>query len=504
MSHASVAPNALRGTLHCVTDRQGQRGFTLVETLVAIAIFVIVAAVVTAALQHALNWGRTVAARQAEHAQFEALVDRLHADEDTAWAIFTPGLDVLGQSNADGHEVDMFTRDGDNRPYFWAYRYDATAQTITKYLYAKPGAAALADSGSIVPGVASFSAATYTIDKLADASSPIYNPLYSGKSLTPVAIHYGYGPEVAGGNQITTVTMSGTTIAESLQLSTQTAPSGWTVRFHYSKGNVLAVSPALVVFPISGGTLSRSENDRQTDLAVILNSIMGGTSANAASCGVNQAKAYNANGQQIKPPDAQAAELGITDLTGCYDGHVLVTEPGYYSAFSVSFQSVGCSAFITPLGWSPSQDGPNANLNLASGAEAGQCSVRFSDSGATPRIASMVVQSVTPGQWCPSVGDMCTISGVPWPDTASSCDTSGGGFQNGYLGVGTYSAAPSNLGTLTVNSDGSATFIRTATGPVAISGIDEYATYSSTMQKNGQWTCSVRISRRVVQTWNLN
>ncbi|MBV9270691.1 MAG: prepilin-type N-terminal cleavage/methylation domain-containing protein, partial [Candidatus Eremiobacteraeota bacterium] len=172
-----------------------ESGFTLLEMLVAIAVSAVIIAVLTYLMREFFSWNQTFAARQAEHAQFGALVDRLRADEDTAWAIFTPSIDVLGQQNADGHEVDFFTRDGENRPYFWAYRYDASARTITKYLYTHPGAAATIDASTSVAGVTSFKSATYTTDKLGDPTSPVYAPIYAGKTIKPIAIHYGYGNE---------------------------------------------------------------------------------------------------------------------------------------------------------------------------------------------------------------------------------------------------------------------------------------------------------------------
>lgn len=163
------------------------------------------------------------------------LADRLEADADSAWAIFTPPADVLGNSNADLHEVDFFMRDAQSRPYFWAYRYDAAAQTLQRYVYAAPGAVPVAD-GTPVFSITHFLAQTFPITTLSDSSSPLFSPLYQGANLTAAAVHFGFAaqPWIAGGNQITMVEIENAYAVRSLQLATQTAPSGFTVVIQYS------------------------------------------------------------------------------------------------------------------------------------------------------------------------------------------------------------------------------------------------------------------------------
>ncbi len=197
------------------------------------AVAVVLALALFYALRHVLAWSVLVDRRDNERAAVAVLIDRLHAEADSAWAIFTPALDVNGRDNSDGHELDFFTRDGSNVDHFWAYSYDKDAHALQKYQYASPGAPPQI-SGPPVPDVAAFFAQTLPITDLQNPASPIYNGLFAGAVLKPEAIHFGYGQSIAGGNQITHVELRTGTIAKNLNLTTQTAPSGFTIVFHYT------------------------------------------------------------------------------------------------------------------------------------------------------------------------------------------------------------------------------------------------------------------------------
>lgn len=196
-----------------------------------------------------LRWNAALSARERAEAAGAALSDRLEAEEDSAWAIFTPPTDVLGQSNADRHELDFFTRDAQSRPYFWAYRYDAAAHALQRYLYASPGAQPIADDPPITE-ITSFAAQTYPVTALQDSTSPLYSDLYKNATLQAATVRFGYSdrPWIAGGNQITYVRVETLQSARVLELSTQTAPSGFTV--------VLLYTPAPSPSPIVIATLS--------------------------------------------------------------------------------------------------------------------------------------------------------------------------------------------------------------------------------------------------------
>ena len=195
-----------------------ERGFSLLETLVAAAISVVLGYVLILAASSFLHWSAQQAKRDAEHAAIGELVDRWEAEEDSAWAIFTPPADVLGANNADGHEVDFFTRDGKNRAYFWAYDYDAQAQALVRYRYDAPGAAPVKDL--TYAGITKFAAHTYPVTALQDANTPVYSPLYANAALRSGIVHfYPTMPWIAGGNAITWLHVEGETTARELHSS---------------------------------------------------------------------------------------------------------------------------------------------------------------------------------------------------------------------------------------------------------------------------------------------
>jgi hypothetical protein len=81
-----------------------------------------------------------------------------------------------------------------------------------------------------------FVAQTYSITALQDSSTPIYSDLYKDAALQPATVRFGYAdrPWIAGGNQITYVRIEALQSARILELSTQTAPSGFTVVLLYT------------------------------------------------------------------------------------------------------------------------------------------------------------------------------------------------------------------------------------------------------------------------------
>ena len=210
------------------------RGFTLIELVVAVGIAVMLSYFLVRTTAMTLHWSSMQAQRNVEHASMEELVDRWRAEEDSAWAIFTPDTDVNGVANGDGHEVDFFTRDAKYQSYFWAYNYDAQAKTLMRYQYAAPGGTPVVDT--TYGGITTFYVHTYPVTALQDRSSKVYSPLYDGATLLPGAVRF-YGaayPQIAGGNQITYLRVESPTMVREMQLSTQTAPSGFTVVLQYT------------------------------------------------------------------------------------------------------------------------------------------------------------------------------------------------------------------------------------------------------------------------------
>lgn len=194
---------------------------TVVGTIVvAFLVTLVHAMVVTAASRHDLMLART---------QTEQLLERMRSEAESAWSISVPPTDVTGASNADGHEVDFATEDATRNLYRWAYRYDPAAQTITRYAAAT---GASPQPGVSIPGVSAFSARIYPVNAVADPSSPIYDPLFAGDSVTPVSFPLPGGS--AGGNAFVFVVVAaaGTSVRE--LLSTGVAPTQFTVVVKYT------------------------------------------------------------------------------------------------------------------------------------------------------------------------------------------------------------------------------------------------------------------------------
>ena len=212
-----------------------QRGFTLLETLLALGVMTAIGLCLFSTLSGVVRWNGAAAQRENAEASLGGLVDRVEAEEDTAWAIFTPPQDVHGKNNSDGHELDFFLRDARNRAHFWAYCYDRATLTLQRFVYAAPDSGAIA-SDAPIHGIAAFFAQTFPVTALQDSNSPLYSSLYRDAALRAATVHFGFAdrPWIAGGNQITYVRLATAQSTRTLELSTQTAPSGFTVVLRYT------------------------------------------------------------------------------------------------------------------------------------------------------------------------------------------------------------------------------------------------------------------------------
>ncbi|TAM61776.1 hypothetical protein EPN52_02110 [bacterium] len=195
-------------------------GFTILEILIAAGITAAVAVGLVVLLHRTIAAAASLALHRHAYAMAEDLDQRWDAEATSALAIFVPGADVTGASNADGHEVDFFTRDGHGTPFFWAYRYDGTAHTLQRYTYNAPGTAATA-SGDPLPGVTSFTAMPVPVNTFSE-------PIFSAYKSAPVRENLGY-PGVDGGNGVTEVHLVTTDDDVNGDLLPGVSPSGFTV-----------------------------------------------------------------------------------------------------------------------------------------------------------------------------------------------------------------------------------------------------------------------------------
>ena|GEM_PF-1799856 len=183
---------------------RSQRGFTLLETLIALAVALPLGVVLLGIVGGGLRAATAAASAGANADAVAILVERLDAEAHSAAAIFTPQNDVLGIPNCDAggacHEVDFFTRDAHNAPHFWAYRYDPSTKTLTRYVYddlGSSGPANLRPYGARIANLSAFGAKRIPISQVAI-------PALAGYVARDVIVPLGY-PGVAGGNALVVV-----------------------------------------------------------------------------------------------------------------------------------------------------------------------------------------------------------------------------------------------------------------------------------------------------------
>jgi hypothetical protein len=176
------------------------RGFTLFEILLALSLGLPLLFVLVNVVRGEARLLYRSAQSGAARTTLGALVERWDAESHSAWALFTPASDVLGRPNCDAsgdcHEADFFMRDAAGSAHFWAWRFDATQQTLQRYTYADPEnpGPSLATSGPAVPGIAFFEAHRV-------AASTLANPMLHGYVPKDVAVNFCY-PGVDGGNAL--------------------------------------------------------------------------------------------------------------------------------------------------------------------------------------------------------------------------------------------------------------------------------------------------------------
>lgn len=406
-----------------------QRGFTLLEMLIAAAIAVLLGSLTLFCVHALLGTSATLAARFSDQAQIGALVDRLEADEDSAWAIFVPPQDVFGASNADGHEVDFFTRDGQGRAAFWAYRYDASAKPaplLQRYSYASPGGSAVAQ-GSAITGITAFSAHTYPITALADASSPLYSPLYAGAQLHAGAVRFfpQSAPWIAGGNQVTLLHVQTAEDARALNLSTQTAPSGFTVVLRYTPP---PTGPLISLGSITFAPSAIAYNAPAQRLARAINRVLGGRLARAAGTACSYAQLTLQSGA----PDANAPNASdpynTADGNGCVTNgavYLWASEANYPSSQPFGAQNPtvgGCLGFINT---SAQMWYPGRSVLVTATAATPRCTVDVvsNDDTIANGKAVPVAVAVQANNGC-KVGTPCIALGKTVPFSIKVCSPS--------------------------------------------------------------------------------
>jgi len=245
---ANVHYGPAKGTGACMEGRRGERGFSLIEVLLAGAIAAIATVVLVTLAHHMAQATRTLDLRLQGSSAARTLLDRLESDSQTAWAVWVPVLDVAGDDNRDGHEVDFFAQDASHRRYAWAYRFDAAAREVTRYAYAA-GIAPL--SGVTYRPIDAFSATTSPASAIGNPASAIYDPLFASARVGAYAYDYGTTFGAIGGNAITRVRVVTAGIDLATLVASATAPSHFTVVVTYTPPPAPLGTPTPTPLPLA-------------------------------------------------------------------------------------------------------------------------------------------------------------------------------------------------------------------------------------------------------------
>ncbi len=219
-----------------------EEGFSLLEVLLGIAIFAMLAG---SFLFAATSYGKSLrqsAAVEAATTSATTLVDSVERDARSATAIFTPAVDVANNSNADGHELDFYTRSAAGSGTFQAYCFKAGASTCSGaqrngslglYRYAwsalpQNSGTGATYAGSVADNMTAFSSKTVAASALLDSAQNPTTAAYFSKigvtSANDVARQTGF-PGVLAGNRVTIVTIVNSVATRSIHLLAGAQPT---------------------------------------------------------------------------------------------------------------------------------------------------------------------------------------------------------------------------------------------------------------------------------------
>ncbi len=165
------------GTGCHMLGRRSQRGFTLIEILVAVAIFAVVTIVLFELMRQVHGVTARYASRQAGLAAVAQFGDRLRSEAQGALAI-----EVTSSACS---EIEFVSQDPAGY-HFWSYRFVAATGTETASIVRTTGSSpivpcvATANSRTVVDGVQRMTAAGFTLAQVASHTDP-----FGGAADTP-------------------------------------------------------------------------------------------------------------------------------------------------------------------------------------------------------------------------------------------------------------------------------------------------------------------------------
>jgi prepilin-type N-terminal cleavage/methylation domain-containing protein len=220
-----------------------QAGFTLIETLVGAAIGVVMIWGLLVLADRMVASASAAGLRVNGSANAARLIERLSSEAASAWAVYVPATDVLGQSNSDGHELDFLSEDGAHRVYAWAYTFDAATKTLTRYAVV-PGGTPVA--GDVIADIDTLRATPASVTSLGASSSTAYDPLFASANAVDVPYTFAAMPSAVGGNRLVAVQIVASGVNRSVLLASEDAPTTFTVVVNYtpSPAPVVTATPA--------------------------------------------------------------------------------------------------------------------------------------------------------------------------------------------------------------------------------------------------------------------
>ena len=228
--------------------RSSERGFSLVEVLVAAALFAVVAFAAFATLRQALADARRLGARQLALGTLERLSTQLRAEARGATAIWVGASAGGGRDDCD--QLDFATADAAG-PKFWSYRRfpnhapaDAVpADVLQRVAGTVPIAAcALADPAEpVLHGVDGFTLARFDPSALAAHADPYlaqpdspFAQAVPPDPRVPLGMRDANGDPIAGGNTLTELRLDTADGSRAVELVPGVVPSGFTAVLTYA------------------------------------------------------------------------------------------------------------------------------------------------------------------------------------------------------------------------------------------------------------------------------
>jgi prepilin-type N-terminal cleavage/methylation domain-containing protein len=228
-----------------MAGHESERGFTLIEIVVAVAIFAVVTIVLFEMIRQLHGVTARYASRQAGVAAVAQFGDRLRSEALGALAI-----EVTSTSCS---EIEFVSQDPAGY-HFWSYRFVPASGTATASIVRTTGSspivpcAATANSSTVVDGVQSMTATAFSLAQVASHTDP-----FGGTADTPfvqaaaaqnpdlavsVDLHVAdaSGNDFAGGNGMVEVTLASSIAAMAFDIAPGVRPSGYQKVLTYTCG----------------------------------------------------------------------------------------------------------------------------------------------------------------------------------------------------------------------------------------------------------------------------